>query len=396
MQTYDLNIKVLSPVHVGTGEQPGRKERWVEDGKVWLVDEEALFRRVSESPTLLHRFERFAVEERASLRRFLKNARIDPQSVALYGLKHFGANPYGYYLTHIKVPGRPPQPYIPGSSLKGAVRSALLRAMLIDDEAKQEEAARLIRMQMQGSAQPKWADDVLEEKFFGRGHDPPNWQNYDWMRLFSFSDTQPIRMRQLWATEVRILSIVGSGAAMHLEEKTFRRDRLIQLHPEVLRPGTRAKGRLTFNDELLSSLAEEALNFPQERGDVKLLLQECNRVAKEQIIQEWTFADRTKWREGKKFYGWMVDQLEKAIRHDACLLRLGWGSGYDDKTMTDLLDEETFDEVRDSYSLPVGLPGRRRGNGYLPKALSPKSRKVALDHKDRWLPLGWIQLSLAS
>lgn len=390
MQTHDLSIKVLSPVHIGTGDQPGRKERWFQDGKVWLVDEEALFRRVNESPHLLTRFERFAVEERASLWRFFQDTGIEPETVALYGIRRLGGAPYSYYLTHIKVPGRPPGPYIPGSTLKGAMRSALLRSALLEDSEMPERAAALVQEGMGGyNPAARSADDPLEKDVFGRD------QHHEWTRLFGFSDTDPVPTNRLWSSEVRILSMYGSEPTFHFEEKEFPQGRPIVLNPEVLRMGATLQGRLTIYDELLQGPADAELEFPRKGAEVSSLFKACNRVAQEQIEQEWTFARRVNWAEGQKFYGWMVSQLEKAVKMDGCLLRMGWGTGYDDKTVTDLLDDDTFDNVRRTYGLPVGQPGRR-GNTYLPKELSPKSRKVVLDTKGRWLPLGWVMLSLTS
>lgn len=389
MQTYDVKITVLSPLHIGSGERPGRKSRWHDQGRVWIVDQDALFRQLSDSPRLLSRFEQFCLNRHKKLGDFLHSARVDPQTVALYHLPCIGGWPNNYYFSHIKVPGRPPQPYIPGSSLKGAIRSALLRARLIDDARMEKKAAGLVRQQM-GGYRPsrKHADDALERTVFG-----PD-QHHEWTRLFQVADTQPISVENLWATEVRIRSVRGSEGRYCLEEKKLGRGRPLTLYPEVIRPRSVLQTRLTIQDELLSSSVSGELRFPQEYGDVAQLLKACNRTAKEQFIQEWTFADETNWRIGQGFYGWMTDQLEKAMQSDGCLLRLGWGAGFDDKTMTDLLDDDTFREVLDTYGLTVGRPGRRRSNPPMDKRFAPKSRNVALNRKKQWLPLGWVRLEI--
>jgi hypothetical protein len=51
-----------------------------------------------------------------------------------------------------------------------------------------------------------------------------------------------------------------------------------------------------------------------------------------------------------------------------------------------------FDDVRETYGLPVGRP-RRRGSG-LPKDLSPKSRKIAFRRDGPPQPLGWMLLRM--
>lgn len=112
-------------------------------------------------------------------------------------------------------------------------------------------------------------------------------------------------------------------------------------------------------------------------------------------MQELAFAEKTGWSEGREFYTGLANRWAK-LPSNVCLLRLGWGAGYDDKTITDQLDRDTFETVRQAYarSMPVGYPGRKPSNTPLAKEFSPKSRKVALDDKGRWLPLGWLRVEL--
>jgi CRISPR-associated protein Csm5 len=389
MQTYDVTITVLSPLHIGSGDQPGRKSRWLAEGRVWLVDEQALFQQLADTPHLIDRFERFSLDRGERLSNFLKAAHIDPASVALYGIRCVGGRPHRYYLSHIKVPGRPPRPYIPGSSLKGALRSALLRSHIIANKGMRKRAEGLVHRQMRGGRPSrKRADDALEQEVFGRD------QHHEWTRLFQVADTAPAAIEDLWATEVRVLSLRGNKGHYRLEEKKLRGGRPLKLFPEVLRPFAKLHTRLTLLDEWLSPLASDELNFPGHYGDVAELLKACNRTARDHLIQEVSFAQQTHWELGRRYYGWLVDKLEEAMAQDACLLRLGWGAGYDDKTVTDLLDDGTFREVLDRYRLRVGRPHRDLGTPPLDKPFAPKSRHVAMDHKGRWLPLGWVLLKL--
>jgi CRISPR-associated protein Csm5 len=388
--TYRLEITVLSPLHIGSGERLGPKSVWVDDGRAWVVDEGALFRKLASSPRLLSQFERFSLDRRRSLKDFLQDAYIDPVAVALYELEHFGGRPNRFYMSHIKAPGRPPRLYIPGSSLKGAIRSALLRATLIQDSAQRQQAARHVRSQIHGS-QPnrKRADDALERAVFGQD------QHHEWTRLFQIADTQPVAIeKNLQSTEARILSVCNEGTG-RLVEKKGRRGQPISLYPEVIRRQIKLHARLTILDELLSPLAAKELGFPMNRSRVGALLEACNCVAEEQIQQEHTFATKTRWKLGELFYSQLKIRLEEAIADGACLLRLGWGAGYDDKTITDLLDDATFREVLDSYRLTVGRPHRSLRNPPLPRPFAPKSRTVALNRQNQWVPLGWVQFQLA-
>jgi hypothetical protein len=76
---------------------------------------------------------------------------------------------------------------------------------------------------------------------------------------------------------------------------------------------------------------------------------------------------------------------------DVFILPMGWGSGYDAKTITDLLGEETFDQVVETYKNTSGLgkPGRRREAEWLGVEDSPKSRKI-IEKPTGSEPMGWV------
>ena len=80
------------------------------------------------------------------------------------------------------------------------------------------------------------------------------------------------------------------------------------------------------------------------------------------------------------------------------ILPLGWGTGYDAKTITDLLGEETYRLVVTAYQNTSGLgkPGRNKNAQWLGALDSPKSRKVVV-HPDNTLePLGWVEAKIVA
>jgi len=397
VERYTLKIMVISPTHIGTGDRLDSKSRLDGKTQVYVADETALLQAIADTPTLLPQFERFCLGT-DSLGGFLKTITLPPEKVMLYGVPRWGNNPIKRdYFPFIKSPERPPRPYIPGSSLKGAVRSAFLRAAILGDEKLRTRAAEWVRQSASGSrVNPKRADDTLDKRYFSSIPGDKNWQNYDWMRLFQFTDAFPGTADVLAATETHLLSLRGdTRAGYKLQEKTDGRGQPMTQNPEVLRPGVVLTGELTLLLYLLSASAAETLRFREQRGSIAYLVRQCNVVAQEQIMQELTFAEKTGWSEGREFYTGLANRWAK-LPSNACLLRLGWGAGYDDKTITDQLDEDTFETVRQAYarSMPVGYPGRSATNPPLAKEFSPKSRKVALDDKGRWLPLGWLRVEL--
>lgn len=388
-ESYTLKITVLSPVHIGTGERPTEKSRWESSGRLTVVDEDALFRAVAANPTRLSRFEQFCLNI-GGLGEFLQKEGIAAESVASYSLPRWGGPARRDYYPFIKIPGRPPQPYLPGSSLKGAVRSAFLRAALLGDDKLRARANEWVANEVKKPYHnPKRADDALERAHFGRD------QHHEWPRLYQFMDTHPLTPDALAVAETRVLSINNSSGARTLREKEVAPGKPMQLYPEIFRPGVVLEGKLNFLTYLLSSPADAELRFSTQRGSAAYLIRQCNRVAQEQITQELTFAQQTAWTEGEKFYTWLANQWAKAPAN-LLFLRLGWGAGYDDKTITDLLDDQVFVAALDGYRLTVGRPGRRIQSPPLDKPFAPKSRKVAQDSKGRWLPLGWLKIELSA
>jgi CRISPR-associated protein Csm5 len=372
-----VQIEVLSPVHVGTGESLGRKAFVSEGDQIHVVDERKLLAAVSSSHRLQESFVRFCENQGAWLREFLIQNRIPMREVAAYTVGLMGERPREV-LPFIKTAGSPPGAYLPGSSIKGALRSALLRSVLLDDERLREAAAAQVEEAVRARRKPKFPGLAVEQEFFG-----PD-QHHDLMRVVQVTDSRPVRPTRLRVAEVRTLSSTREGK---LRELRFT------LSPEVLPAGTRLRCEMAIKAYLISGEARaRGLELEGERTRRLLgFARECNRAAGDLIAQEIDFLSRHNERDLVAFYEELEGRLEN-LGDTACLLRLGWGTGFDDKAVTDVFDEQLFDDVREAYRLPVGRPGRR-GPG-LPKSLSPKSRKIAFRRDGPPQPLGWLQLRL--
>jgi CRISPR-associated protein Csm5 len=204
-----VRIEALSPVHVGTGERLGRKSFVSEGERVHVVDEHKLLAAVMASPHLQETFVRFCEERGTWLRDYLIRHAIHVGEVAAYTAPLMGERPREV-LPFIKMAGTPPQPYLPGSSLKGALRSALLRSALLDDEKLRAVAAARVREDMQARRKPKFPGLAVEREFFG-----PD-QQHDLMRVLQIADSRPLPASRLRVAEVQTLS---SAAPLHPQSR---------------------------------------------------------------------------------------------------------------------------------------------------------------------------------
>jgi CRISPR type III-A-associated RAMP protein Csm5 len=383
-----LHIEIVSPVHIGDGDRISKKSfvSPPHEDKAHVISEDKLLAVASQTPQAAANFEKFCLDNNYPLQEFLSTSKINPADISAYSLSKLGENlKTGREILSFIKTGLPPQPYIPGASIKGALRSVFLRGMLQEDSGAKETAIQKIQ-EMFDVGKDKQADNALENWFFC--NDNKDAQHYDWSRLLQIGDTRLGKLSQLRLAQVEIFSTVFGN---QLQSKGFK------LSPEVFTPETRLTAQFAINQYLTTKVANKELNFKNEFNRVISFPRICNLVAKKQIEQEIAFFKKHNQHQLVEWYEKLEarqKQLEK--KEFECLLRLGWGAGYDDKTVSDLLDEDedetVFDQIRNIYSLPVGKPhnGKR-----LPKLDSPKSRKLVVIEQNgnlELLPLGWIIL----
>jgi CRISPR type III-A-associated RAMP protein Csm5 len=114
----------------------------------------------------------------------------------------------------------------------------------------------------------------------------------------------------------------------------------------------------------------------------------CNAVADELIQQEIRFFSDFGDQGLADWYG-TLQQQRQAFASNECLLHIAWGSGFDPKTLDDLLDERTFDDIRWAFNLGKFVQDEQ-GKRKMVKPF-PKSRKVVLNGQ-RSVPMGWVKL----
>lgn len=127
MKNYKITLDVLTPVHIGNGNTIEKKDFEVKGNTVNIYDPLKLHAILGRS------YEDFLMSN-YTLTDFLRNNRVNVSKALLYslpshgisirksdGLVEFIKDPYGL-------------PYIPGSSLKGAIRTAILSQLVYENK----------------------------------------------------------------------------------------------------------------------------------------------------------------------------------------------------------------------------------------------------------------------
>lgn len=392
-----LRIETLSALHIGTGEQLGAKNYARQGQQLFVAKPEKVLALVRLSPQVESAFLAFCEDGQQTLTDFLQQQRVSFGDITAYRVRATGQ--VGRLIpVFIKTPEG--KSYIPGSSLKGAVRSALFRGGVISDNAIRNAAAKAARddlnqiSRQRNPSLSRWRKKIgtdVERTFFGKD------EHHDLMRCLQFGDSTALEPTELCIAEVRVLSI-GASSDLRPARDPHRSDREMRpVTPEVLPKGVEVICPFTFNLYLLSSTSPvNRLGFCQKAEFIKAWLAGCNRAAQDLIEQEIEFFTRHRF-EGKQqiaqWYETLGKQLQQIQRAgNQCLLHIAWGSGWDAKTITDQFDDNLFDDVRRTLRLNVGQP--RGSNTLLPKKDSPKSRKVVFENGQPQEPIGWVKVTL--
>ncbi len=266
--------------------------------------------------------------------------------------------------------------YLPGSSLKGAIRSALAW-----DVAERPTDTALQSAIERG---PKNADDAIDQTVFlgvPRTQRRINSTVRDVLRALRISDSAPVAA----APDLLAVRIYRSRSAQGL------------IALEAIPAGL--EFRVTLQIERYpfeSQVARHVLDFGdwQRRLQPDALAAACRRRAARLIDGELAYFDRqTDAVELIRFYTDLRARLERMDAH-SFLLPVGWGAGWRSKTLDDRLRDG-----KECESAFVGIVRRHtlkkhKSAGFRPGDIFPETRKIIMRGALPWRPMGWVEVRI--
>lgn len=255
LEKLDITIRALSPVFIGSGEAITKKE-FIYDKqgrRVYIVDLSGLLTFL-EDRSLLKSFELFLLNQKNNdLYSFLREAGITRNQYGLFCRYELApgevaaTEKFREIQTFIKGPDG--MPYIPGSSLKGALRTAI-GARLAKENARGNHRDGMEKMSVRELS--KKAKD-LEDRLFCR-LDSPRRENVKWdsivndfMRGLRISDSEPIPFEELTLCGKRDLKPDGKFSSSS-----------VIFYRECLRPGAEVQMSLTFEVPVMKKAGIDA------------------------------------------------------------------------------------------------------------------------------------------
>ncbi|MEA3375530.1 MAG: type III-A CRISPR-associated RAMP protein Csm5, partial [Chloroflexota bacterium] len=362
-QQLDFEITVLSPLHIGSGRELLQGYDVVaHGGRTWRIHEDALLdatlgggeafdhalvgRPASEllKPEDYQRhpeFFRYVIEGTPSAG--TRGARVSEQIKDVFD-----------------------RPYVPGSSLKGALRTVLFWG-IHHAEGRQPQLDRLKRSRSRAS-QP------LEQAVFGR--DP----NHDWLRALHVRDSKPLDPDEHLALHtVRVYPTASSqSSGLDVDVEAVKPDAVFQTTVSLETYG--------FEDPEAARLG-----WRGKRRWIRDLTEVSKRHVGERLMTEARyFKEKSGPRRAMRFYDDLIKQLLE-LPDDTLFLQVGWGAGWESKTLGSSMlrqSDHAFEQLLNKYRMTKER-NRRPGDPF------PRSRHLALVDGRRALPMGWLAVRIA-
>jgi len=340
-----MKIKTLTPVHISSGNKLTGLDFAVENGRVIVLDTPKLFKALEEKGCDLLK----AVEDLGTRKISLKDL-VRDFDLKLEDFKRYEAKLVGNVGSEISEQIKTNEmPYIPGSSIKGAIRTAILWYAVKNDKSLLDFAINHLKKLVRGQVTSnvlKHADDKLEKKVFGEN------PREDFMRVVRVTDSAEFNSLRVY--EIKILGSSVRGVCVECIDENDT----AQIEMEVDKRILEVKSIKSDLVRDIDTIAEITREFSLE-----LIKSELN----------YNYDSRTK------------SILKEIAKVRGILLRVGWGTGWYSKTIGLLLETHPeFEYIRKKLRL-----GRspRTGRFY---EIFPKTRRTTADGK----PLGWIKIDI--
>lgn len=272
--------------------------------------------------------------------------------------------------------------YIPGSTIKGAIRTALARHLAT--AYLQGQYPLIVRRQdRRGEYVKTVADDDVDRFLFSpksqKRDFASSFANYDLLRALRIADSRPRKVPPLLANV-----------------KVFRRgEPQSPVEVEAIPPGQKFTTTLWIDEFLLRDTVRSELEWNEERENVlREFVTICREHAIGQLNQEIVYLSKAqKLGHLVKIFDGLLKMLQQTPK--SFLLNIGWAGGWENKTLgSEILaaDKEKFYQLREDFRL--GKPPGHKDE-WTPSKEFPLSRRLAVDKAGRpAAPMGWVLVRL--
>lgn len=364
--TFRLTVTTLTPLHIGTGNTLLRDFDYVtRDGKTWVINEDTLADLLADYGDDLAKMA--AGRPASELLRPEDFHADSPLFRYVLPGEPRSQNPGSVLQEQIKDPWD--CPYIPGSSLKGALRTALFYAGYGGRNLQFRVAPSNDRVNVKYVAQP------LERDVFANNVSSGKAPNHDLLRAMQIGDSIPDEQRRLRIVNVTVSkNSQPSGSPIELE---------------AIPSDISFEMSLSLDGYLLSNQIRRELGYVDDQiGWVQGLPQIVNSWTQDRLSVESQTNRSSNWTNTFEQIKPIVDRFVADQTSSEFVVQLGWGGGWDSKTLgKHLTDNKTeFSRLVNDRRYKMLRKGK-----FVAGDVYPKTRRAIVTRKMQPISLlGWV------
>ena len=442
-ESIEYNIEALTPIHVGNGRELSSKYNYYpENGTIRIVDIESVIEALAGNELAIKEFGR----AKFNICEFLNDYSIKPDGYTLsWKRRKTSPSPYqkdshnsakpanltwqeklgkAYNIVPDPIVPDLPQnirehiktafgkPYLPGSSIKGSIRTAILSQFIVMDCS---HVSGNMPQSGKNYQKDKFASQKVVQAYFGKN------PNYDILRCLLVGDAH-FSVDDLACKDVRWFNLQSSdrpGWKDMRKKRTVTKYNVNGVHVEALRPRTSSSVVIKWDRFLNDPRIKKILHFEEKTtlfSSTISLANTMNDHAKRQLEDEKQFFAKYKLKQLVVQHQALEDMLS-GLHDGAFLMQMAWGSGW--KGMTgNWMDDKELKQMRELYGLgkivcpyckKAAKPDMKNpGNGFCNKKcfrsfllivnetmfdVFPKTRRIVFENGMPEYPCGWIKLT---
>lgn len=367
---YMLQMEVLTPLHVGAGTE----KDWVQgsdfvlhDGKIKILN----LKKVSDfvnpddlSTALINKNSTLLINKLGlNLEKCVEKV-FDCKYIGSYDIKTFIKN------------GLSDRPIVPGSSLKGAIRSVLLEVIHMKEE-------------ISNAIDPN-RKKLTEQVLFGSANNGD-----EFFRFVKISDAE-FENTTIVNTKIFNLKSTELGGWKHAPRETtnkFKSEGFNTFY-EVIKPGEKSVLSIALAEKSLRNFGENAFTEIKRNiinNEIGYLFNLINKHTKDYLQKEKAFFEIYRTDKTDNILK-SIDALLKEIPQNGeyCILKMAAGSGFHSITGDWQFEDYSINEL--FYTVEKQGKTINISRGLLNGEKSAKSRKIAIMKDDEFFLMGFVKL----
>ncbi|NHM16476.1 type III-A CRISPR-associated RAMP protein Csm5 [Eggerthellaceae bacterium zg-887] len=257
---YKATLTVEGLVHIGDGEKYGKKDYFAKDGKIAILDAARFIQRLDpaqleEYCEFLREDSRFGLQDYLDTHRELEKAAKSSVAYTIdSSLARARRGSYQYFDVYRFMKDAYGCPYVPGSSVKGMLRTALFTFVILNSKGI---CRRLYEEKLSSVGDPGKAGEMLSQQVFQRNSDGKFDSGIvnDIMRYVSVSDSAPLTTEDLvFAKKYDKFSIRDDGRHKkqmgRISDGSYYEGNELNIYRECLKPGTRIEVLIDIDERM--------------------------------------------------------------------------------------------------------------------------------------------------